>query len=52
MGIGWKQRGTEDTLDEESYRIVASAKVERYLSKEKPEYTPEAEVNILPESHV
>ena len=34
-------------LDEESYRIVASAKVERYLSKEKPEYTPEAEVNIL-----
>ena len=24
-------------LDEESYRIVASAKVERYLSKEKPE---------------
>ena len=34
-------------LDVESYRIVASAKVERYLSKEKPEYTPEAEVNIL-----
>lgn len=34
-------------LDEESYRIVASAKVERYLSKEKPEYTPEVEVNIL-----
>ena len=34
-------------LDEESYRIVASAKVERYLSKEKPEYAPEAEVNIL-----
>ena len=34
-------------LDEESYRIVASAKVERYLLKEKPEYTPEAEVNIL-----
>ena len=34
-------------VDEESYRIVASAKVERYLSKEKPEYTPEAEVNIL-----
>ena len=30
-------------LDEESYRIVASAKVERYLSKEKPEYTPEAD---------
>lgn len=25
-------------LDDESYRIVASAKVERYLSKEKPEY--------------
>ena len=34
-------------VDEESYRIVASAKVERYLSKEKPEYTPGAEVNIL-----
>ena len=34
-------------LDEESYRIVASAKVERYLSKEKPEYAPGAEVNIL-----
>ena len=29
-------------LDEESYRIVASAKVERYLSKEKPEYAPGA----------
>jgi RNA-splicing ligase RtcB len=24
-------------VDEESYRIVASAKVERYLSKEKPD---------------
>ena len=34
-------------VDEESYRIVASAKVERYLSKEKPEYTPGTEVNIL-----
>ena len=34
-------------IDDDSYRIVASAKVERYLSKEKPEYTPEAEVNIL-----
>ena len=34
-------------VDEESYRIVASAKVERYLSKEKPEYAPGAEVNIL-----
>lgn len=34
-------------LDEESYRIVASAKVERYLSKEKPEYTAGEEVNIL-----
>lgn len=34
-------------LDEESYRIVASAKVERYLSKEKPEYASGDEVNIL-----
>ena len=34
-------------LDEESYRIVASAKVERYLSKEKPEYAAGEEVNIL-----
>lgn len=34
-------------IDEESYRIVASAKVERYLSKEFPEYTPNEEVEIL-----
>ena len=34
-------------LDEESYRIVASAKVERYLSKEKPENAAGEEVNIL-----
>ena len=34
-------------LDEESYRTVASAKVERYLSKDKPEYTAGEEVNIL-----
>lgn len=34
-------------LDEESYRIVASAKVERYLSKDKPEYAADDEVNIL-----
>ena len=34
-------------LDEESYRIVASAKVERYLSKEKPEYAAGEEVNVL-----
>lgn len=34
-------------LDEESYRIVASAKVEHYLSKERPEYVPGEEVNIL-----
>ncbi|MBC5607185.1 CvfB family protein [Bacteroides difficilis] len=34
-------------LDEESYRIVASAKVERYLSKDKPEYAAGEEVNIL-----
>lgn len=34
-------------LDDESYRIVASAKVERYLSKEMPEYTEGDEVEIL-----
>lgn len=34
-------------VDEESYRIVASAKVERYLSKDMPDYTPGAEVDIL-----
>ena len=34
-------------LDEESYRMVASAKVERYLSKEMPEYQPGEEVEIL-----
>ena len=34
-------------LDDESYRIVASAKVERYLSKDRPEYASGDEVNIL-----
>lgn len=34
-------------LDEESYRIVASAKVDRYLSKELADYQPGDEVNIL-----
>lgn len=34
-------------LDDESYRIVASAKVERYLSKEMPAYEPGDEVEIL-----
>lgn len=34
-------------LDEESYRIVASAKVERYLSKEMPSYDLNQEVDIL-----
>ena len=34
-------------VDEESYRIVASAKVERYLSKGKPDYAPDDEVDIL-----
>ena len=32
---------------EESYRIVASAKVERYLSKDMPDYAPGEEVDIL-----
>lgn len=34
-------------VDEESYRIVASAKVERYLSKETPPYAQGDEVDIL-----
>lgn len=34
-------------LDEESYRIVASAKVEHYLSTEMPEYQPGQEVNVM-----
>jgi hypothetical protein len=34
-------------LDDESYRIVASAKVERYLSKERPDYRPGTEVDAL-----
>lgn len=34
-------------LDDESYRIVASAKVERYLSKYIPDYAPGTEVDIL-----
>ncbi|MBQ8502491.1 MAG: GntR family transcriptional regulator [Bacteroides sp.] len=33
--------------DDESYRIVASAKVDRYLSKEKADYKPGQEVEIL-----
>lgn len=34
-------------LDEESFRIVGSAKVERYLSKEQPPYKMGDEVDIL-----
>lgn len=34
-------------LDDESYRIVASAKVDRYLSKEKAVYESGQEVDIL-----
>lgn len=34
-------------LDEESFRIVASAKVERYLSDEKPVYRRGEEVDVL-----
>ncbi len=34
-------------LDEDSYRIVASAKVERYLSRERPDYRPGDEVEVL-----
>ena len=34
-------------IDEETYRIVASAKVEKYLSEEKPPYAPDDEVEGL-----
>ena len=34
-------------LDEDSYRIVASAKIEKYLSKEMPEYKSGDEVDIM-----
>ena len=34
-------------LDEESYRIVASAKVEHYLSTEKPEYQLDQDENAI-----
>ena len=34
-------------LDEDSYRIVASAKVEKYLSKDMPEYNQGDEVEVL-----
>ena len=34
-------------IDEESYRIVATAKVERWLSKDMPHYKPNEEVEIL-----
>ena len=34
-------------LDDESFRIVASAKVDRYLSKERAAYEPGQEVDIL-----
>lgn len=34
-------------LDDESYRIVASAKIERYLSKDEPDYQAGDKVNIL-----
>ena len=33
--------------DEESFRLVASAKVEKFLSAEQPDYLPDQEVEIL-----
>ena len=46
MQVG-KQYVVHAHLDDESYRIVASAKVDRYLSKEKALYEPGQEVSIL-----
>ena len=34
-------------VDEDSYRIMASAKVEKYLSKEMPSYRPGEEVEVM-----
>lgn len=34
-------------IDEDSYRMMASAKVERYLSHERPDYSHGAEVDLL-----
>lgn len=34
-------------VDDESYRIVATAKVDKYLSKDRPEYQPGDAVDIL-----
>ncbi len=34
-------------VDEDSYRIMASAKIERYLSKERPTYQSGEEVDVL-----
>ena len=34
-------------VDEDSYRIMASAKVERYLSKDTPPYQPGEEVEVM-----
>lgn len=34
-------------VDEESYRIMASAKIERYLSKDIPDYEPGQEVEVM-----
>ena len=34
-------------VDEESYRIMASAKIERYLCKEKPSYQVGEELNVM-----
>ena len=44
---GGKRYVVHAHLDDESFRIVASAKVERYLSKERPDYQPGQEVEIL-----
>ena len=46
MQVG-KQYVIHAHLDDESYRIVASAKVDRYLSGEKAPYEPGQEVSIL-----
>lgn len=46
MGVG-KRYIVHAHLDEESYRIVASAKVDRYLKKDKAPYKVGQEVDVL-----
>ena len=43
----WRRYGVHVHIDEDSFRIMASAKVERYLSKDKPPYKAGDPVDLL-----